>query len=141
LYSTAGDYLSCLQMLLQGGELNGARILKPETVALMGENHIGALPAGVLKANWPHMTNDVDLFPGQPVRWGLGYMLTPEPGPHGRGAGSLTWAGIFNTYYWLAPATRVAGVVMTQILPFADPATLGVLGDFERAVYAAIGEA
>jgi CubicO group peptidase (beta-lactamase class C family) len=141
LYSTAGDYLSFLQMLLQGGELNGARILKPETVALMGENHIGALPAGVLKANWPHMTNDVDLFPGQPVRWGLGYMLTPEPGPHGRGAGSLTWAGIFNTYYWLDPATRVAGVVMTQILPFADPATLGVLGDFERAVYAAIGEA
>jgi CubicO group peptidase (beta-lactamase class C family) len=141
LYSTAGDYLSFLQMLLQGGTLGGARILKPETVALMGENQIGALPAGVLKANWPQMTNDVDLFPGQPVRWGLGYMLTLEPGPHGRSAGSLTWAGIFNTYYWLDPAARIAGVIMTQILPFADPATLAVYGDFERAVYAAIGEA
>jgi methyl acetate hydrolase len=141
LRSTAGDYLQFLQMLLQGGTLGGAKILKPETVALMGENHIGALPAGVLKANWPQMTNDVDLFPGQQVRWGLGYMLTPEPGPNGRSAGSVTWAGIFNTYYWLDPVKRVAGVIMTQILPFADPATLGVLGDFERAVYAAIGEA
>jgi CubicO group peptidase (beta-lactamase class C family) len=141
LYCTAGDYLSFLQMLLRGGKLDGMEILKPETVALMGENHIGALPAGVLKANWPQMTNDVDLFPGQNVRWGLGYMLTPEPGPYGRSAGSLTWAGIFNTYYWLDPAKRVAGLIMTQILPFADPATLGVLGDFEQAVYAAIGEA
>ncbi|HWB47524.1 MAG TPA: serine hydrolase domain-containing protein [Stellaceae bacterium] len=141
LYSTAGDYLRFLQMLLQGGTLDGVRIVKPETVALMGENHIGDLPAGVLKANWPHMTNDVDLFPGQPLRWGLGYMLTPEPGPHGRSAGSVTWAGIFNTYYWLDPARRVAGVIMTQILPFADPATLAVYGDFERAVYAAIGKA
>jgi CubicO group peptidase (beta-lactamase class C family) len=141
LRSTASDYLRFLQMLLQGGTLNGAKILRPETVALMAENHIGHLQAGVLKANWPHITNDVDLFPDQQVRWGLGYMLIPEPGPHGRSAGSLAWAGIFNTYYWLDPAKRVAGVIMTQILPFADPATLGVLGDFERAVYAAIGEA
>jgi len=141
LYCTAGDYLLFLQMLLQAGTLNGARILKPETVALMGQNHIGALPAGVLKANWPEMTNDVDLFPGQQVRWGLAYMLTPQPGPNGRSAGSVTWAGIFNTYYWLDPVKQVAGVIMTQILPFADPATLGVLGDFERAVYTAIGEA
>jgi methyl acetate hydrolase len=141
LYSTTGDYLAFLQMLLRAGTLNSARILKPETVALMGENHIGPLPAGVLKANWPEMTNDVDLFPGQTVRWGLAYMLTMESGPNGRSAGSLTWAGIFNTYYWLDPIKRVAGVIMTQILPFADPATLGVLGNFERAVYAAIGEA
>jgi CubicO group peptidase (beta-lactamase class C family) len=141
LYSTAADYLTFLQMLLQDGTLKGASFLKPETVALMGENHIGALPAGVLKANWPEMTNDVDLFPGQQVRWGLAYMLTLEPGPNGRSAGSLTWAGIFNTYYWLDPVKRVAGAIMTQILPFADPATLGVLGDFERAVYTAIGEA
>ncbi|HVH82533.1 MAG TPA: serine hydrolase domain-containing protein, partial [Stellaceae bacterium] len=101
LKSTAGDYLKFLQTLLQGGTLNGARILKPETVALMGENHIGALPAGVLKTNNPLMTNDVDLFPGRRVRWGLGYMLTLDPGPNGRGAGSVTWAGIYNTYYWL----------------------------------------
>jgi methyl acetate hydrolase len=137
LYSTAGDYLAFLQALLQGGK----GIVKPETVALMGENHIGGLQAGVLKTNNPPLTNDVDLFPGQPVRWGLGYMLTPEPGPDGRSPGSVTWAGIFNTYYWLDPTSRVAGVVMTQILPFADPQVLGLLGGFERGIYAELGAA
>jgi len=135
LYSTAGDYLSFLQMLLQAGTLKGAKILKPETVALMGENHIGALPAGVLKANWPQMTNDVDLFPGQQVRWGLGYMLTPEPGPNGRSAGSLTWAGIFNTYYWLDPHKRIAGVFLSQLLPFADHKAVALYGEFESGIY------
>ena len=134
LYSTAGDYLMFLQALLQGG----AGVIKPETVALMGENHIGGLQAGILKTNNPPLTNDVDLFPGRPVRWGLGYMLTPEPGPDGRSAGSVTWAGIFNTYYWLDPVKRVAGVIMTQILPFADPQVLGILGAFERELYAAL---
>ncbi len=138
LYSTASDYLRFLQALLQGGSLNGAQIIKPETVTLMGENHIGALPAGILKTNNPPLTNDVDLFPGQAVRWGLGYMLTLDPGPNGRSAGSLTWAGIFNTYYWLDPRKGVAGLTMTQILPFADPATLAVYGAFEREVYAAV---
>jgi CubicO group peptidase (beta-lactamase class C family) len=140
LYSTAGDYLSLLQALLHQGKFNGIQILRPETVALMSENHVGELEAGVLKANWPHLTNDVDLFPGQKVRWGLGYMLTPEAGPNGRSAGSVTWGGIFNTYYWIDPAKQVAGVFMTQILPFADPATLAVYGAFERAVYATAGE-
>ncbi|HWD60087.1 MAG TPA: serine hydrolase domain-containing protein [Stellaceae bacterium] len=135
LYSTARDYLTFLQMLLHEGTLNGRRILAPETVRLMAENHIGTLPAGVLKTNNPPLTNDVDLFPGQRVRWGLGYMLTLDPGANGRSPGSVTWAGIFNTYYWLDPVRRVAGLIMTQILPFADPATLGVFGRMERAVY------
>ena len=139
LYSTAGDYLAFLHMLLHQGTLNGRRILKPETVALMYENHIGGLAVGALKTNNRPLTNDVDLFPGQTVRWALGFMLTPEPGPNGRSAGSVNWAGIFNTYYWLDPVKRVAGVIMTQILPFADQPTLGVYGAFERGVYAAIG--
>jgi hypothetical protein len=122
LYSTASDYLAFLQALLQGG----GRILKPETVALMGENHVGGLQAGILKTNAPLLTNDVDFFPGQPVRWGLGYMLTPEPAVNGRGAGSVTWAGLFNTNYWLDPKQRVAGLIMTQILPFADVPTVAL---------------
>jgi methyl acetate hydrolase len=128
-------------MLLHDESFKGMRILKPETVALMGENHIGGVQVGVLKTTRPAMTNDVDLFPGQTVRWGLGYMLTPEAGPDGRSAGSVTWAGIFNTYYWLDPVKRVAGVIMTQILPFADPTTLAVYGGFERGIYSAIGGA
>jgi methyl acetate hydrolase len=138
LYSTAGDYLRFLQALLHDGSFKGERIIKRETVLLMRENQIGELPAGILKTNNPPLTNDVDFFPGQKVRWGLGYMLTLDPGPNGRSAGSVTWAGIFNSYYWLDPIKRVAGVIMTQILPFADPATLAVYGAFERGVYDAI---
>jgi len=141
LYSTAGNYLNFLAALLRGGRHDAARILKPETVALMAENHIGALQAGILKTNAPAMTNDVDFFPGQSVRWGLGYMLTLERGPNGRSPGSVTWAGAFNTYYWLDPVRRVTGLIMTQILPFADPKVLAVYGAFERGVYEMLGKA
>jgi CubicO group peptidase (beta-lactamase class C family) len=68
-------------------------------------------------------------------KWGLGYMITTEEAPTGRSAGSLAWAGLANTYYWLDPARRVTGVILTQILPFADPAALGVFERFERAIY------
>ena len=141
LYSTAGDYLNFLQMLLHEGSFKGEQILTPAAVALMGENHIGGLQAGVLKTNAPLMTNDVDFFPGARVRWGLGYMLTLDPGPNGRSAGSLTWAGLFNTYYWLDPVKRVTGLIMTQILPFADVPTVALYGQFERAIYTALDEA
>jgi CubicO group peptidase (beta-lactamase class C family) len=62
-------------------------------------------------------------------------MITTQPGPNGRSANSLTWGGIFNTYYWLDPQKRIAGVYLTQILPFADGAALRAYGDFEKAVY------
>jgi CubicO group peptidase (beta-lactamase class C family) len=141
LYSTAGDYLSFLQMQLHEGAYNGLQIIKPATVALMAENQIGALPAGVMKTAIPERTNDVDFFPGSRVRWGLGYMLTLDPGPNGRSAGSVTWGGIFNTYYWLDPAKRVTGLIMTQILPFADIPTVALYGAFERRIYAALAGA
>jgi len=135
LYSTGRDYLTFLQVLLHGGSHNGTRILKPETVALMGKNHTGDIPAGIMKTTTPARSNDVDLFPGAPIRWGLGYMLNMEPGPNGRSAGTVSWGGIFNTYYWLDPAKRVTGLIMTQILPFADTRTLKLYGQFERSVY------
>jgi methyl acetate hydrolase len=135
LFSTGRDYLSFLRMLLHGGRLGDARILKPETVALMSRNHIGDLPAGIMKSSMPELSNDVDFFPGAPLRWGLGYMLNLEPGPNGRSAGTVSWAGLANSYYWLDPVRRVAGVIMTQILPFADPIAVRLYGQFERAVY------
>jgi CubicO group peptidase (beta-lactamase class C family) len=135
LYSTGRDYMAFLQMLLRGGSSNGARLLKPETVALMAQNHIGEIPAGIMKTELPTRSNDVDFFPGAPIRWGLGYMLNMQPGPNGRSAGTVSWGGIFNTYYWLDPARKVTGLIMTQILPFADPRALKVYGQFERAVY------
>jgi methyl acetate hydrolase len=135
LYSTAPDYLTFVQMLLHQGRFNRARILKPETVALMGRNQIGDIEAGVLKTAMPARSNDVDFFPGQSLKWGLGYMINMQPGPNGRSAGSLTWAGIFNTYYWIDPTKRIAGVYMTQILPFADATAVKLYGQFENGLY------
>jgi CubicO group peptidase (beta-lactamase class C family) len=138
LYSTARDYLTFLQMLLNGGSWNGARLLKPETVAEMAKNHTGDIPCGTMKTENPALSNDVDFFPGAPIRWGLGYMLNLQPGPNGRSAGTVSWGGIFNTYYWLDPSKRAAGLIMTQILPFADARAGKLYGQFERGVYEAL---
>ena len=138
LYSTGRDYLVFLQMLMHQGRFNGVQLLRPQTVAIMGQNQIGDIRAGVAKTAMPERSNDFDFFPGMACKWGLGYMLTPQPGPNGRSAGSLTWAGIFNTYYWLDPQKRIAGVYLTQILPFADPKALALYGEFEGGIYGAL---
>ena len=135
IYSTASDYLALLQALLGGGSLRGNRILQPATVALMSENQIGHLEAGILKTTNPALSNDVNFFPGTHLRWGLGSMINLDPIPDGRSAGSLTWAGLFNTYYWIDPAKRLAGVIMMQILPFADREALNAYRQFEHGVY------
>jgi CubicO group peptidase (beta-lactamase class C family) len=141
LYSTGRNYLVFLQMLMHQGRFNGAQLLRPQTVALMGQNQIGDIRAGILKTANPERSNDIDFFPGMACKWGLGYMITPQPGPNGRSAGSVTWAGIFNTYYWLDPQKRIAGVFLTQILPFADHDAVRLYGEFERGVYNALKEA
>jgi methyl acetate hydrolase len=141
IYSTAPDYLLLLQALLNGGNLRGRTILRPETVALMAENQIGDLEAGILKTTNPALSNDVDFFPGVRLRWGLGHMINLDPVPGGRRAGSLTWAGLLNTYYWIDPTMRVAGVIMMQILPFADRQALKVYREFEHGICHALGSA
>jgi CubicO group peptidase (beta-lactamase class C family) len=138
LFSTAPDYLRLLRALMNGGELDGNRILTPETVALMGQNHMGALEVQPLPTQNPRVSNPVDLFPGMSKKWGLSFLINTEPGPAGRSAGSLAWAGINNTYYWLDPVKKIAGVLMTQTLPFADHTVLAALDSFERAVYASL---
>jgi CubicO group peptidase (beta-lactamase class C family) len=137
LYATAPDYLRFLEMLLRdGSSAEGVRILAPQTVAAMNRNQIGDLPAGIMTSAAPEVSNDVDFFPGAAVRWSLGHMLNVAPGPNGRSAGTVSWGGLRNSYYWLDPARRIAGVMMTQILPFADPAVLRLYGGFERGIYA-----
>jgi methyl acetate hydrolase len=123
---------------LNGGSFRGATILRPETVALMSANQIGKLEAGILKTTNPALSNDVDFFPGVHLRWGLGDMINVDPVPNGRKAGSLTWAGLFNTYYWIDPTMRIAGVIMMQILPFADRQALKVYRAFERGICHAV---
>ena len=138
LYSTAPDYLRFLRALMNGGELHGARILKSETVALMGENHMGPLNVEPLPTSDPQLSNPVDLMPGMVKKWGLTFLINTDAAPSGRSAGSLAWAGLNNTYYWLDPSAKVAAVFMTQVLPFADATVLQALDTFERAVYGVV---
>ena len=138
IYSTGPDYLTLIRMLLHGGALDGVRILRPDTVALMGQNQIGKIEAGVLKTTTPALSNDVDFFPGISLKWGLGHMINMQPIPDGRSAGSMTWGGLLNTYYWIDPGRRIAAVFMTQVLPFADKRALRIYRQFERGVYAAL---
>jgi len=104
----------------------------------MGRSQIGALSVGALRTALPASSNDAEFFPGMAKSWSLAFLINEEDAPDGcRAAGSLAWAGLANTYYWIDPKRDVAGVIVTQILPFADPKVLDLLGAFERAVYAA----
>ena len=136
IYSTAPDYLTFIRVLLAAGARDGVRILRPDTVSQMGRNQIGKLDAGRLRTTAPQLSNDVDFFPGISLKWGFGHMINMQPVPERRSAGSLTWGGLFNTYYWIDPQKRIAAVFLTQTLPFADERALNVYAQFERAIYA-----
>jgi CubicO group peptidase (beta-lactamase class C family) len=140
LCSTAADYLAFCRMLLAGGTLDGRQVLKPETVKLMGENHIGTLDVPILRSNNPQLALEVEMFPGIVKKWGLSFLINMEPWPGGRAAGSLAWAGVHNTFFWIDPASRLTAVLMMQLLPANDPAVLETLVGFEAAVYATIGQ-
>ncbi len=136
LYGTVGDYLKFAQMILHGGTFNGARVLKPETVAEMSRNAMGDLVCNPMKTAAPALSHDVDFIAG--MKWGLSFLINPEPLPSGRSAGSLAWAGLANSYYWIDSGKRVAGVYATQILPFFDPKAVAACEGFEKAVYQAM---
>lgn len=135
LYSTVSDYLKFTQMILHAGQFNGVRVLQPETVALMSTNAMGSLTCNVMKSAVPPATNDVEFLAG--MKWGLSFLINPDKLPTGRSAGSLAWAGLANSYYWIDPARKVTGVFATQILPFFDPQAVATFEAFESAVYAA----
>ena len=135
LVSTAPDYTRFVRMILRGGELDGNRVLQPETVAEMSRNHIGTLRAGAVGTSMPELATAFDPFPEQHSGWGLGFLINPDQGRDGRAAGSLSWAGIFNSYYWIDPKADVAGVFMAQIAPFADPGVLAAYAAMERMAY------
>lgn len=139
LYSTGADYVRFMQMILRLGRgPEGDRILGPKTVAQMSSNQIGHLAAGRLKTQDPTLTRDVDLHPGATDRFGLGFLINETAYPSGRSAGSLAWAGIFNTFYWIDPARSLCAAIMMQFLPFVDGQAVELLGKFERAVYQTI---
>jgi CubicO group peptidase (beta-lactamase class C family) len=139
-YSTVVDYGRFLRAMLRGGELDGARILREETVELALSPQIGsiALP-DVIPSTDPEITNDIVALP---VRrsWGLGFELVREDLPGMRRAGTGAWAGLANCYYWLDRAGGKAGVVLTQVLPFFDERIINRCVELELAAYADVAE-
>ena len=135
LSSTANDYIRFTRALLNGGELDGGRILSPASVALMGQNHIGAVGVPALKTALPARSDDFSFVADGRDKWGLAYLITTDAVPGKRSAGSLSWGGINNTYYWLDPTRGITGVILMQFLPFADRKALALYDTFERGVY------
>ena len=138
LYGTAADYIKFTQMILNKGRGNGNQLLKAETVAQMGQNQMGDLTMGKMTTALPPYTNDVDLYPDIVKKWGLSFMINTAKTPEGRSAGSLAWAGLANTYFWIDPARNVAGVILMQLLPFADAKCLEAFAGFERGIFAGL---
>jgi CubicO group peptidase (beta-lactamase class C family) len=135
LFSTAIDYIRFEQMVLNDGRLNGAAILSPKTIEAMAANQIGALTVPALKTAMPERSSDFTFVDDGRDKWGLGFLITTRETPGKRSAGSLSWGGIDNTYFWIDRRRGVAGVIMMQFLPFADAKALNVYDVFERGTY------
>ena len=140
LYSTVGDYGAFTRMILNKGTGNGKQLLRPETVEMMSVNQMGDCRVVELKSFQPKLSLDAEFFPGVEKTWGLSFMINERDAPTGRPAGSLSWAGLGNSYFWIDPKNGIAGVYATQILPFVDSKSLPLFLDFETAVYDALAE-
>jgi CubicO group peptidase (beta-lactamase class C family) len=134
LASTASDYGRFMRMILNGGELDGARVLRADTVKLMEQNQIGAVSVRALESALPRSAAFTFVADGRD-KWGLGFLITVDQVPGMRSPGSLSWGGINNTYFWIDPTRGIAGVIMMQYLPFADTKALATYDAFERGAY------
>ena len=135
LYSTARDYGTFLQMLLNEGTLHGVRILSATSVRAMGDNQIGAIFVEEQPGANTALTRPFPIGAGRD-KFGLGFQIQArERATKYRSAGSLSWGGINNTHFWIDPARGLAGIVLMQILPFYDDAAIRTLREFEEAVY------
>ena len=138
LYGTALDYSRFAQAILGGGALNGTRILAAGTVAEMSRNNMGDVNVAPMRSAIAMLTKDSDFYPDMACKWGLSFLINTEATPQGRSAGSLAWAGLANTYYWIDPTKQVTGVFASQVLPFFDDHAIGAFRAFESAVYASL---
>ena len=136
LYSTAQDYGRFIQMLLNGGHLGTAKILSEKSVKMMGENNIGSIFVELQPSANPSLAKPFPLGAGHD-KFGLGFQIASGDPQYTRfrTAGSLSWAGIYNTEFWIDPVQHIGGVMMMQVLPFYDDGAIRTLRDFEKLVY------
>jgi methyl acetate hydrolase len=140
LYASIGEYMKFIRMILNDGNGPNGRVLKAETVAQMAQD--GLKPMGLSVGGWPtsipSLTNEGEFFPGIEKGWAYTFMTNREPTPSGRPTGSLMWAGLANSFYWIDRQNGIGGYWATQILPFQDCASYPGFVDFETAVYAGL---
>ncbi len=134
LYGTASDYGLFLRMLLNRGTLNGKRILTERAVKTIFENHMGSVVVQPQESANQTLSRNFPVGAGKD-RWGLGFQLAAEKQADRRSPGSGTWAGIFNTHFFIDPSKEIGVVVMMQTLPFYDEASMKVYAGVEEAVY------
>ncbi len=129
LLSTAADYSRFVQMMLNRGQLGSVRLLKPETVREMGVNHTGEVKVRLQPSSKPDFSNPFPLGAGDDV-WGLGFQVATMQRP-----GSMSWAGIHNTFFRIDPKEELGIIILMQTLPFYNEAALRVLQGVETRVY------
>ena len=134
LFSTAPDYMRFVRALLGSGQLDKRRILAAETVAMMSRNHIGELNVTPVRSLLPQFVADQARLPGGGDKFGLGFAVNSKAGGT-RGANTMAWAGVFNTFFWIDREKQIGAVLFFHMLPFLDPAAKQVLEDFDRGVY------
>ena len=135
LYSTAADYGKFMKTLLNEGKFEGKHILSAGTVKLMSENQMGALRVPQMRSTDYFLSADADFLPGIEKSWGLSFLINEENNPGGRDKGSLSWAGLCNTYFWIDSTNEIAAALLCQLLPFAHPPVIELLSRFEKAIY------
>ena len=136
LFSTAADYSRFVQMVLNKGQLGSVRILKESTIAEMSKNQIGSVKVRLQPTADPLRSRPYPLGAGEDV-WGLGFQIAApkSPNPSMRSLGSLSWAGINNTFYWIDVQKQIGAVILMQVLPFYDDAAIGILQGTEKLIY------
>ncbi|THU05267.1 beta-lactamase family protein [Lampropedia puyangensis] len=139
LYGTAADYAQFLRLFLNAGKVDGQALLSPRAFDWLTHNAMGNLNVLPMQSSVPALTLDVDLYPNIPRKWTLAFETNTQALPTGRSAGSLNWAGLANSYFWIDLHKGLAGVYISQVLPFLDPAVANHFADFETAVYQQLG--
>jgi CubicO group peptidase (beta-lactamase class C family) len=140
LFSTAPDYMRFVRALLAGGELDGRRILSQKSVATAFSNQVGALEVRPMPMLIPQLGTDRATLTGSPDKFGFGFGLNSTASGTSRGVNTGTWAGLYNTYFWIDREKQVGAVLMSQMLPALDPAVTQLTDDFDRLVYAAMAD-
>ena len=129
--STLSDYLKILQFFLK----NIKSVSAQNTISLMFKNQIGELNIAPLKSYNQSLALDYEIHPNVKKSWGYGVIINDQPLAEGRSAGSGSWAGVLNTYFWIDHKNDLAGVFLTQILPCYTGQLLEAFKSFEKLSY------